>query len=303
MGKLPNYFPLFLRSCASNPTIHWTLLTTQPINKDLPCNVEQHEFSIEDFSARVRKFLGIDVDIRRPYKLCDFRPAYGCIYPELFEGYDFWGHCDADVIFGDLRNFFADKVFENQIKVQMRGALSLFRNNEAGNQLFRLPHPQIDFRKIFESHKYCGFDEWEGLYKLLKVNGIGCYISNDNAEIAISKYDLRLAHNKNYSRQVFSWEDGRILRTAWDGKQEIVNEYSYIHLQKRPILSLHVAKNGNFCFLPDSIVGLDEQSDKVKLAARNSPNRIWELKYQLQRVPRYLRSLRTIDRYYWRVPK
>jgi len=302
IGKLPIYFDLFLRSCVKNENIQWTLLTTEPVAHPLPENVRRLAFSLEDFERRVVDRLQIKPDIRWPYKLCDFRPAYGVLYPELVEGSDFWGFCDADVIFGDLRKFFPDSMFENQVKVQMRGALSFFKNDEIGNRLFTLPHPVIDYRKVFSNPKYCGLDEWEGIYKLMKYNGINFAMSNDLAEISYWRKELMLSHRKNYSRQLFSWENGSVLRAACDDAgNTIIDEYAYIHLQKRSIKNVSVLNSSDFAFLPGEIVTLTR--GRRGLAAKSQRDLFWEMKFQVERISRYLRSLRTVDRSYWKVPK
>jgi hypothetical protein len=299
VGRLPSYFHLFLRSCASNPGFNWTLATTDPVEFDLPANVRRVDFKFDDFKERIVEKLGIIPDLRRPYKICDFRPAFGCLFPEWFSGYDFWGHCDADVVFGDLERFFPAKVFEGHKKIQMRGALSFFRNDADGNSLFRLPHPFIKYGEVFSDHRYCGFDEWEGLHKILKFNGLDYFLSNDLAEIQVSRYDLVLSHRMNHVKQLFTWEDGRILRTGWIDGQGIHDEYAYIHLQKRPIDHIDVKGGGNFAFLPRAIVSIRDQAEKELLAGRNGRNRLYEIRFHATRIPRYLRSLKTVNRRYW----
>lgn len=303
IGELPNYFEIFLRSCAANPTIQWTLITSLPIRYPLPNNVSRVEFDADEFRDRVRDLIGVEAKIERPYKLCDFKPAYGLLYPEIIRGFEFWGHCDADVVFGDLRKFYGAEAFENQVKVQMRGSLSFYRNNEAGNRLFQLRHPMIDYNAVLSNPKNCCFDEWEGLYKLMKFNGVGFWISNDLAEIAVPYFDLRLAHRKNYPNQIFTWEDGRILRTAWHEGETVVDEYAYIHLQKRRFQRVDSLGARGLAFLPGEIRSFDSAESKFELARLNRRSRLWELKFHLGRVPRYLRSFSTTDRYYWRVPK
>jgi hypothetical protein len=300
VGRLPSYFHLFLRSCASNPGFNWTLATTDPVEFDLPANVRRVEFKIDDFKERIVEKLGIIPDLRRPYKICDFRPAFGCLFPDWFSGYDFWGHCDADVVFGDLERFFPAKVFEGHKKIQMRGALSFFKNDADGNSLFRLPHPFIKYGEVFSDHRYCGFDEWEGLHKILKFNDLSYFLSDDVAEIQVSRYDLALAHHVNYERQIFTWEDGRILRTAWVDGREICDEYGYIHLQKRSIENVSVDDGSDFAFLPRTIVSFCDQGEKRALAERNRRSRFRELKFHFGRIPRYFRSLKTVNRSYWR---
>jgi hypothetical protein len=38
------------------------------------------------------------MEIRNPYKICDWKPFYGHIFREYLVAYDFWGHCDMDII-------------------------------------------------------------------------------------------------------------------------------------------------------------------------------------------------------------
>lgn len=333
VGPLPNYFQLFLKSCERNPTIQWTLLTSLPIEIDLPPNVSRLPFSLEDFKGRVHDILELDPAIDRPYKLCDFRPVYGMLYPEIFAGYDFWGHCDADVVFGDIRSILRDELFHDEIKVQMRGSLSFYRNNEEGNRLFQLPHADIHYREVLENPKNCAFDEWEGIYKLMRRNGIPFSSTNSVAEIAVNRRDLRLRHRPNFDQQIFTWEDGKILRTAWDAQGEHVDEYAYIHLQKRPLelntscftnISLPastkairkayfskcssktrhqvIMENSCFAFLPNGIVALSSSKHKKLLPKLNTRSYSWEVLYNLKRVSNYFKTSRVADRRFYRIP-
>jgi hypothetical protein len=52
--------------------------------------------------------LGRRMEIRNPYKICDWKPFYGHIFREYLVAYDFWGHCDMDVIWGDIESHFSD---------------------------------------------------------------------------------------------------------------------------------------------------------------------------------------------------
>ena len=45
-GSLPNYFNLWLKSCAANPTIDWLFFTDQSI-ETLPKNVHLHLTTLE----------------------------------------------------------------------------------------------------------------------------------------------------------------------------------------------------------------------------------------------------------------
>jgi hypothetical protein len=296
IGDLPIYINQFLRSCEANPTIQWTLLTTNNIKTLLPQNVQWYKLDIKDFKQRVKRILEIDINNIHYYKICDFRPAYGLLYKDIFRDCDFWGYCDADIIFGDLREFFPDSVLHNQVKVQMRGGFSLYSNDNTGISLFQLPHPYINYRNVFTNPKNCYFDEWKGINKILKYNKINYYITYQIAEISYMRKDITLIGRENYSRQIFTWENGKILRTAWENEKIIQDEYAYIHLQKRPIYSVPVNNDTNFAFLPREIVSFDNDKQKFELSKLNQRSRLWEFSNQLGRIPRYFKSSKTIDR-------
>ena len=111
MGNYPWYFPYYLHSCRYNPTIDFLILTNNddPI-LELPANVTILPYSIEQLKADASKSLGFEIAVESGYKLCDFRPAYGYIYSEIIKDYDFWGYCDIDVIFGNIRAFMTDEL-------------------------------------------------------------------------------------------------------------------------------------------------------------------------------------------------
>ena len=102
-GRFPNYFQLWLISCKNNPTVDWYVLTNDQTTFDYPKNVHVIHESFEGMRGRVQSFFDFKLAIEDPYKLCDFKPAYGEIFAQYLRNYDFWGCCDIDAIFGDIR--------------------------------------------------------------------------------------------------------------------------------------------------------------------------------------------------------
>ncbi len=112
--------------------------------------------------------LGFKVKISNGYKLCDFKPAYGLLFSELIKGFDFWGHGDLDMIFGDIREFMTEELLETYDLVSVRhdfltGQFLLFRNNYKMNSMFQLSK---DYQRVMESDQHHCFDEtnfqWDG---------------------------------------------------------------------------------------------------------------------------------------------
>jgi hypothetical protein len=162
IGKLPWYFEYFIHSCKYNSSVDFFIVTDDTTyKKPLPDNVKVIYKMLNDVSFLAAEKLGFTVDIKCGYKLCDFKPAYGLIFSELLTGYDFWGHCDIDIIFGNIREFITDDLLENYDLISVRhdyisGCFLLYRNLHKLNTLFL--HSK-DYKKVFTSAKHYCFDE------------------------------------------------------------------------------------------------------------------------------------------------
>lgn len=161
-GKLPWYFPWFLHSCRANPSVDFFIITDDPGFDSLgPSNVFFVNKSLGDIKQLVKDKLQLPISIDHGYKLCDFRPAFGIIFSEYLVDYDFWGHTDIDVVFGNIRTFITDEVLWEYDVISTRpeyisGFFALYRNCEKMNGLFQ---QSVDHKKIFSDPLNYGFDE------------------------------------------------------------------------------------------------------------------------------------------------
>jgi len=147
-GNWPPWMAYFLKSCGKNPTVNWLIVSDQSYHSAVPPNVIIENFSLNDFNVLASDKLSLNINVKHPYKLCDFRPAYRVIFDDYLSKYDYWGYCDLDVIFGDVRAFITNGILEKYDvisgrKEYMAGHFSLFRNTNSINNLFRLC-PMID---------------------------------------------------------------------------------------------------------------------------------------------------------------
>jgi hypothetical protein len=161
MGEFPWFFKFFLKSCEFNPTIDFFIFTDNILGDNIPENVKIIPFSLTDFNQLATIKLGFDINIDKPYKLCDFKPAYGFLFSEYLEGYDFWGITDIDVIYGRIREFMTDEFLDNYDTICVRhdfitACCMLFKNTNYVNNLFK---KSKDYQMIFTSPKNYAFDE------------------------------------------------------------------------------------------------------------------------------------------------
>lgn len=140
-GQWPFWFDFFLLSCRHNPSIQWLLISNNPPPEHLPANIEYQEISFADYSSSVSQKLDVKFAPAHPYKLCDLKPMYGFLHQDELQDYDFWGFCDVDVIFGNLRDFFTPKLLEYDVischTTRISGHLALFRNLPKLREAFR----------------------------------------------------------------------------------------------------------------------------------------------------------------------
>lgn len=162
IGKLPWYFSYFAHSCAFNEDVHFYIITDdRSYENRVPPNIRFVYKSLTEINELASEKLGFTTNITSGYKLCDFKPTYGVLFSELLENYDFWGHGDLDIIFGDIRKFMTEEVLEVHDLIAVRddyltGYFLLFRNNSKMNFLFT---ESSDYQKVLSDEKHYCFDE------------------------------------------------------------------------------------------------------------------------------------------------
>jgi len=195
-GKAPWYFPFFLHSCKYNPTIGFLIFSDIHYDGDIPSNVTIINKSIDEIKCLAEKKLGFAVTIDAPYKLCDFKPAYGYIFSEYIQGYDFWGQSDIDIIYGDIRKFMSEEVLNKYDFISMRhdyttGCFALYRNNPLMTGIFKRSR---DFELVFTSSKHLCFDECNFVQDLLTA---GKSIFEINTQIESFTHIIKRAQERN----------------------------------------------------------------------------------------------------------
>jgi hypothetical protein len=160
-GKLPEFIPYFLKSCGYNPDFEWIILSDREKFPDCPQNVHFKQFTQDQFDEEASGKLDFRIASTCPYKLCDFKPAYGFIFREYIGQAPYWGYCDLDMIFGTLNHFIPDEYFEKYDIMSfyrgfLSGPFSLFRNTDHVINLFKSCKA---YKRILQDPEYTGFDE------------------------------------------------------------------------------------------------------------------------------------------------
>lgn len=160
-GSFPWYFNYFLHSCKFNSSIDFLIFSDIEYKNELPKNVVIKMTTLNELKNLACEKLDLTVNIDFPYKLCDYKPAYGLIFSEHTQGYDFWAQSDIDIIYGNIRKFMTDDLLNDYDFLSIRhdyttGCFALYRNNELMNNFFKRSK---DYKKVFTSSQHFCFDE------------------------------------------------------------------------------------------------------------------------------------------------
>lgn len=83
-GKLPEYFKMWEYSCSKNQDYDFLFFTDHPQSYKFK-NIKFIKFSLNDFNKLATEKLNVEINVKKPYKLCDFRPAYGLIFEDYLK--------------------------------------------------------------------------------------------------------------------------------------------------------------------------------------------------------------------------
>lgn len=160
-GQFPIYLRFFINSCGYNPNYKFLFFTDLVYTGDLPNNVEFIYLTFDEIVCLVKRKLKFDCKIPVPFKLCDFRPAYGKIFDDYIKHSNFWGHIDVDIILGKLDQFITTDMLSEYHVITGRenwasGPFTIYRNISEVNDLFQQSDDHV---KVFTSNGYMRFDE------------------------------------------------------------------------------------------------------------------------------------------------
>jgi hypothetical protein len=256
-GKLPNYFNLFMRSCAKNNEIDFLFVTDceSQINQNIPRNFHVLPMAFNEIVELIRKKVGAKCICHRPYKLCDYRPTYRLLFSDHIAEYDYWGHCDIDLLFGDLKKFIDKPMEDGYQKIFNYGHLTLYANNEVNNNAYKRKFFVITHEFVFSHKLSFGFDERRGMTLLYKENNIPAFTEDYSLDVIPSirsgNLKIQFANCHNYSKQFILWNDGKVFLYFMENKKFDFIEYAYVHMQKRRFVD-NAIKTDKYVILPDS---------------------------------------------------
>jgi hypothetical protein len=235
-GVWPLEMPAFLISCKHNPTIDWKIVTNLEPPKDSPDNVQFIKVELEELFDRFRAKVGKDLPFTNLKKMGDVKATYGIIFDDIFEGYDYWGLCDMDIIWGDIRSFITEALLDEYDIISSRegwmsGHFTLYRNIPGVADICRhVP----EFNSTFDQTRYRSLDEVQltGFLNRKITKPDGSILKVRKKKIQHDAGETLPGQSDPNSKELWKWKNGKVFRYFKnDGtKEKEPMETMYVHL-------------------------------------------------------------------------
>lgn len=218
-----------------------------------PENVSLKIMTFNNLREFVLSKFDFNIALNTPYKLCDYKPAYGYIFENYLQDFRFWGHCDIDMLIGNLSKFVTEDLLCNYDKLFCLGHMTLYKNTYENNRVFMSIYKgEKLYRKVFSTNSICWFDEEYkdefNINRIFKLNNKQVfekdYSFNVNTKVfkfirveylgIFAEKSLNGYNSEKYIRAVYIWDKGSIYRFFKSyGNHLERQEFLYIHLQSR----------------------------------------------------------------------
>ncbi len=275
-GKLPSYFDLWLKSAERNKNYNFLLYIDDTTQYNFPFNVKVKYITFKECVKKIRNIFDFDIHIPTPYKICDFRPAFGEIFKDDLRGFDFWGTIDFDIILGEIEDFITEDILEKYDKILTRDHFCLYRNTEEINKHYKGKQALGDmlYKKAFTTPYVIAFGErgGYGVYNIWKYNHWKMYDKAICGDVLPGYYhfEYKIEDYSKRERALLFYQDveGKVYSVIEDsGGNYTKKELMYIHLQKRKMIDMdRIERRKCIVIIPNRIISYDSiDNDFAKL--------------------------------------
>jgi len=291
-GPFPVQFKFWLQSAYDNPTVDFLLITDQVlVSRD---NVKVVSMTFSELKTFIQAKFNFLLSIKSPYKLCDFKPAYGYIFQQYINDYDFWGFGDVDLVYGSIRSFYTDEILSKYKLISGFGHLSLYENSDFCRNFYKTDCSGFQFyRDSFSNPNNTVFDEYlhggmSDLWKHLHPNSIYDQRSFDDILVPRLSFNFISVFNSKVSNNlIFEYLDGKLFRIFMNENHEIIREPTlYAHFQQRKFMKVKTDNLDHYLIIPNSFIDFSKVTNQLLNKYGKSQNRkriLWNILNRLNR--------------------
>ena len=283
-GRFGKMMDFWFKSVANTPTINFLMFTDLEVpNK--PDNLKVVHSTFKELISIAQKNFDFEICVPEPYKFPDFRPAFGEIFHDYLDGYEFWGFCDTDLVFGNIRHFITDDIMSRYDKILSVGHFTLYRNIPEVNAMYKKCEAP-SYKQVYTFPRNSAFEEYFGTsrywdkhlhdrcYQAILFDDIDCYVYPFESQ-------MRRRVDAGKSNFIYSYEDGTLYRVYELKGKVCKDETMYVHFQKRR-MEVKTAATDRFTMVPNAFISYIEDITLDTLHSFDVSKKIYWHKYKLQ---------------------
>ena len=267
-GTLPPQYKTWRASALFNSDIDFLFFTDCDV--DPAPNIIVHKISFTDFRQNIQDKFDFQIVLDRPYKICDYRPAFAYIFPEYVKGYDFWGWGDLDVVYGDIRHFVTDEVLSRYKMISGFGHFTLYHNDEYTNTFFmKAVDGYVDYKEALTQQRSMYYDEYK--YKGFGDKWLGCHPEDcwlewpfDNVSRPKEAYHFN-SLNRGWKQVLFEHVGSKLYMIRFNNGKWEKKESLYAHFQHRGFMKDKVTDYSHFLVTPNAIIDYPKHFVNLRL--------------------------------------
>ena len=266
-GKLPVQYKMWRESALRNPSIDFMFFTDTDVEPAQ--NIIVHKMKFEEFRQHIQSFFEFPIVLDRPYKLCEYKQAYGYILKDYIKEYDYWGFGDLDLVYGDIRRFITDEVLNHKFILGW-GHLTLISNDDDSNTYFMKNVTGYQkYKDAFGTSVITFFDEFghkgcSEKWKDCRPQDCWLEVPFDNVSKPKQSYHFN-SLSRGWKQILFEHKGNKLyMLRIKDGKLE-KKESLYAHFQHRPFMKDLVKNYDHFLITPGSMIDYPNQFTMLRL--------------------------------------
>lgn len=261
-GTFPVQFKFWLQSAYNNPSVDFLLFTNNSL--EVEKNVKVIKIEFEDLKSDIQSKFNFDIKLSSPYKLCDYKGAYGYIFNEYIRNYDFWGFGDLDLVYGNIRSFITNDILSLYKIILGWGHLTFYENSEFCNLFFKEKvEGFLHYKDVFSTERNFAFDEfshkgmsdkWKHIYPHLLWEEKPF----DDVMVPYFSLNFKSVFNTIVSNNlIFKYYNNNLYRIYTTDLDNIIMEpILYAHFRQRKFLKVCTDNLNNYLIIPNAYISL-----------------------------------------------
>ena len=260
-GTLPIQYEMWRASALQNPSVDFMFFTDADVEPAK--NIIVHKMQFSDFQRIVQKAFDFLIVLDRPYKLCEYKQAYGYILKDYIKDYDFWGFGDLDLVYGDIRAFITKEALSHKFLLGW-GHLTLLHNDEDTNSYFmkRIDGYQ-DYKDAFTTSSITFFDEYDHRGcsdKWRDCRPEDCWLEEPFDNVSKPKQSYHFCSlNRGWEQVVFEHINNKLYMVRYNNGTWEKKETLYAHFQHRGFMKNRITDYSHFLVTPSSMINYPKQ--------------------------------------------